>query len=262
MGVMGTMNMAHGAIYMVGAYIGWSVSVQAGLGFAIAAIASGLSGALLGLVLERGFFRRLNGRPSDQILMSFGFIFVLSTLAQLVWGALAKAPFSVPPFTGTIDLGSISYPTSRIALIGIAVLIAILLVLLERRTRIGAVVRAGMDDRETAKALGLPVDMASAGVFVLGCAIAGLGGFFGTPVLGASTSLAVDVLVLSLVVVIVGGVGSIAGSLLGSLIIGLAVSFGATMFGGALGYIAVYVAMILVLMFRTSGLLGRETRAA
>jgi branched-chain amino acid transport system permease protein len=261
MGVMGALNMAHGAIYMIGAYVGWTVAVDVGLPWAAAAPAAAFVGAVLGIFFERGFFRRLVGKPSDQILMSFGFVFIFMTLTQLIWGALPKAPFSVPPLTGTIELGPVSYPTSRLALIAMALLIAVLLVLLQDRTRIGAIVRAGMDDRETAKSLGLPVTTASAGVFVLGSMIAGLGGFLGTPVLGAATSQAVDVLVLSLVVVIVGGVGSIAGSVLGSSIIALAVTLGATLFGGNIGYTAAYAAMILVLVFRRSGLLGRETRA-
>lgn len=263
MGVMGTLNLAHGAIYMVGAYVGWSAAVQAHLGFLLACLLAGLAGAALGFVMERGFFRLLDGRPDDQILMSFGFIYILTTLAQLIWGALPKVPFEVAPLTGSVQLGSIQYPFSRVAITGIALLLAGALILLRQRTRLGAVVRAGMDDPQTARALGLRVGAASVAVFVLGSFIAGLGGFLGAPILGATTSVAVDVLLLSLVVVIIGGVGSIAGSLLGSLVIGLAVSFGATLFGGSFGYFAVYLAMVFVLMFRKTGLLaGRtETRA-
>jgi branched-chain amino acid transport system permease protein len=262
MGVMGALNMAHGAIYMIGAYVGWTVAVQLGLPYFVAAVAATSAGALLGLFLERGFFVRLTGRPSDQILMSFGFVFILTTTTQLIWGALPKAPFSTPPLTGTIELGGVSYPVSRLALIAIALLIALVLVVVQNRTRLGAIVRAGMDDRDTARALGLPVALASTGVFVLGSAVAALGGFLGTPVLGAATSQAVDVLVLSLVVVIVGGVGSIVGSLLGSFVIALAITLGATFLGGNVGYMAAYVAMIVVLVLRPSGLLGRETRTA
>lgn len=262
MGVMGTLNMSHGAIYMVGAYVGWSVAIQRHLGFAAACLAAGLAGGVLGLAMERIFFRRLTGRPDDQILMSFGFIFILSTLAQVIWGALPKVPFTVPPLTGSVRFGSISYPFPRVALTGIALLLAGLLVLLQRTTKMGAIVRASMDDRETARALGLRVEAASAGVFFIGSFIAGMGGFLGAPVLGATTSEAVDVLLLSLVVVIVGGVGSVTGSLVGSLIIGLAVSFGATLFNGSLGYFGVYLAMIAILMFRRSGLFGREGRGA
>jgi branched-chain amino acid transport system permease protein len=262
MGVMGTLNMAHGAIYMFGAYVGWTVAIQLHLGFAPALVAAGLAGAALGLVMERGFFRRLHGRPDDQILMSFGFIYVLTTLVQVVWGALPIVPFTVPPLTGSVMLGSITYPTARVALTGIALVLALALVLFEQRTKLGAIVRAGMDDSDTARALGLQVDRASMFVFVLGSLIAGMGGFLGAPILGATTSEAVDVLLLSLVVVIVGGVGSIAGSLVGSLIIGLAVSFGATLFSGSFGYFAIYFAMILVLIFRRSGLFGRQVRSA
>src|SRR5262249_42884300 len=137
MGVMGTLNMAHGAIYMVGAYVGWSVAVQARLGFLAAGMLAGLAGAGLGLVLERGFFRRLAGRPDDQILMSFGFIYILATLAQVIWGTLPKVPFEVAPLTGSIQLGSIRYPFSRVAITGIALFLAGALILLERRTRLG-----------------------------------------------------------------------------------------------------------------------------
>lgn len=262
MGVMGTLNMAQGGILMLGAYVGWTVAVQVHAGFVLGCLASGAAGAITGLVMERLFFRRLSGRSADQILLSFGLIYVMETLAQIIWGPLPVVPYTLRPLGGAMHFSNISYPISRLVLTGIALFIAALLVLLQRRTKIGATVRAGMDDRETARALGLRLEEAVTAISAVSGLVAGLGGFLAAPIFGASTDEAENVLILALVVVIVGGVGSLSGSLLGSLVIGMAVSFGATLFGGSFGYFAIYLAMILVLMVRPFGLLGRKRRTA
>jgi len=259
MGTMGTLNMAHGALYMVGAYVGWSVAVEHHAGIIAGALAAGACAGAVGLVMELGFFRRLAGRPDDQIIMSFGFVYILTSLVQIIWGTAGKPPFVLPPFTSQIQIGDITYPTARLVVTAVAVVVALALAALQGCTRLGSVVRAAMDDAETARSLGLRIELAFVAVFVAGSFVAGLGGLLGGAILGASTSLAIDVLVLSLVVVIVGGVGSIAGSLLASVVIGLAISFGTQL---SFGSFAIYVAMIVVLLIRPFGLLGRQFRQA
>ena len=211
-GAMGVLNLAHGAVYMVGAYLGWWIAIDQGLPFPLAIVGAAGGAALLGLVLER-LYRQISGLPDEQILLSFGLVFVLSNLVQWVWGPVAKAPFRISWLDGAVDIGSVAIPTVRfvIALVGFAV--AIVLWLVQERTRAGAIVRAGMDNPNMVRALGIDLDRVVVGVFVLGSAVAGIAGATGGLVLGASSSQSIDVLLLALVVVVVGGVGSVAGTL-------------------------------------------------
>jgi branched-chain amino acid transport system permease protein len=257
MGIMGIINMAHGALYMLGAYIGWTLAIRCALNYWLAALISALSVGLLGLCMERGLFRRLYRQQTEQVLLSFGLSFVLINLMEWIWGPIARAPFTTSAFSGSIRIGSFVYPTARVVIILTGSLLAIGLWWLLERTRLGALVRAGMDDKEMLAALGVNFDRLSTSVFMLGAFIAGLSGVIGAQVLGASSGLALDILLFAMVVIVIGGVGTVQGTLLGGMLIGLIDTIGRSHFPQFALFI-IYLAMVIILLVQPSGLLGRN----
>ncbi len=257
-GLMGILNMAHGALYMVGAYVGWTVAVQHGLSFGLATLAGGIVAALVGLVIERGFLRHLYKQPNAQVLLTFGFIYILANLSQWIWGPDFRGPFTAPFLSGSFQIVGRSYPTARIGIIFIGLLVAVGLWWLQNKTRVGAIVRAGMDNKEMTGGLGINLARVSMAVFFLGSFIAGAAGVIGAQLLGVRTMMSIDILLLALVVIIVGGVGSVQGALLGSILIGTIDAFGRALFP-EFAMFTIYLAMIAILLIRPSGILGRET---
>jgi branched-chain amino acid transport system permease protein len=255
LGAMGVLNLAHGAVYMVGAYTTWTLAISQGWPLVTAVVAAGVVCAGLGLVLER-LFRFIPGKPNEQILLSFGLIYVLSNLAQMMWGPIAKTPFRIEWLEGAVHLGGVSIPANRLAIAAVGFAIAVVLWLVQDKTRVGAMVRAGMDDPEMTRALGINLDRVVLAVFILGSAVAGIAGGIGGLVLGASTNQPMDVLLLALIVVVVGGIGSVRGTLVASLIIGLLDAFSRYQFP-AMSSVILYLLMALVLVVRPTGLSGR-----
>lgn len=257
LGVMGILNLAHGALYMVGAFVGWSIAVKYGLSFWLAASMGGLSAGLIGLVIERGFLRHLYKQLNEQVLLTFGLVHILVNSTVWIWGARSRAPFTTPFLSGSVSIMGWSYPMSRIAIIVIGGLLATGLWWLKNKTRVGAMVRAGMDDREMTVGLGINLPLVSVGVFFLGAFLAGFAGVIGAQVLGVYPGLAMDILLLALVVVIIGGVGSVEGALLGSMVIGIVDSFGKALFPN-FAMFTIYLVMVVSLSVRPRGLLGRK----
>ena len=257
-GSMGVLNLAHGAVYMVGAYIAWMICVDLGLPFPVAVLAAGIGTGLLGIVLER-LFHMIQGEADQQILLSFGLIFVLVNVSQWIWGAVPKSPFKVSWLEGAVRIGSTSIPTARLAIAVVGFLVAFLLGFVQDRTRVGAIVRAGMDDPEMVRSLGINLDMVIAGVFVLGSAVAGIAGAMGGLVLGASSAQAIDVLLLALIVVVVGGVGSVPGTFAAAILIGVLDAYSRSWLP-EMSTVVLYALMALVLAVRPTGLSGREAR--
>ena len=256
-GVMGILNLAHGALYMVGAYVGWTVAIQHGQSFWIAVLVGGLSAGAISLVMERGFLRHLHGQLNEQALLTFGFVYILANLSLWVWGPLSRAPFTAPSLTGSLAVGDISFPTARFVIIAAGLVLAAALWWLQNKTRTGAILRAGMDDREMTMGLGINLGRVALAVFFLGSFIAGSAGVIGAQLLGANLQLDINILLLALVVVVLGGMGSVEGALLGSMIIGLIDTFGKALFPD-LAMFSIYLAMIVVLMAKPAGLLGRR----
>lgn len=256
-GVMGILNLAHGALYMIGAFVGWTVAVQHGLNIGLAVLAAGLTSGFVGLIVERGFLRHLYRQLNDQVLLTFGFVYILTNLSLWVFGPRARVPFTAPIFSGSFSIGNRHYPLARLVIIVVGLAVAAGLWWLQDRTRIGAVIRAGMDDRETTMALGVNLPRVSVFVFFLAAFIAGAAGVVGAPILGAYLGSALDILLLSVIVIIIGGVGSIQGALLGSMLIGIVDSFGKTLFP-EFAMFSMYLLMIIILIIRPFGLLGRK----
>jgi branched-chain amino acid transport system permease protein len=257
LGAMGIVNLAHGALYMVGAYVGWTVAVKWGAGYGLGLLAGGICAGMVGLGIERGLLHRLYKQANEQVLLTFGFIYILSNLCLWIWGGLPRVPFTANFLRGSLHLFGIAYPKPRLAVIVIGLMLATGLWWLQDRTRMGAIVRAGMDDKETTMGLGINLERAFALIFFISSLIAGLAGVIGAHLLGVNTTLGLDVLLLALIVIIVGGVGSIQGSLLGGILIGVIDTFGKALFP-ELAMFTMYLTMIVVLMVRPAGLLGRR----
>jgi branched-chain amino acid transport system permease protein len=254
MGVMQILNLAHGALFMLGGYIGWTVAVEHGFGFWTSLVVAGVAVALLGLVIER-LMRGMHDRLDNQVLATLGISYIITNAVIWIWGAQPKVPYLPSSFDGSFTVGGETYPVVRVAVIGCGLALAFGLWWFQERTRLGAMVRAGMDDRETAYSLGVNVGAISAIVFVLGCFIAGASGVLGQQLSGLKPADGMTMLLLALVVLVIGGVGRVQGALLGALLIGLINSFGLTFFPSMAAFL-VYAAMILVLVVRPQGLLG------
>ena len=257
LGAMGITNLAHGAFYMVGAFVGWTVAVKCGATFGLGILAGGLSAGLVGLAIERGLLRHLYKQPNEQVLLTFGFVYILSNVCLWVWGGWPRMPFTAKFLTGSFEIMGRAYPKARIAIILIGLILAVGLWWLQDRTRVGAIVRAGMDDKETTMGLGINLELAFAVIFFISSFIAGAAGVIGAQLLGVRTDLGLEVLLLALIVIIVGGVGSIQGALLGGILIGVVDAFGKAVFP-QLAMFTMYLTMIIVLIVRPTGLLGRK----
>ncbi|NQU15333.1 MAG: branched-chain amino acid ABC transporter permease [Desulfobacteraceae bacterium] len=257
LGAMGITNLAHGAFYMVGAFVGWTVAVKCGATFGLGILAGGLSAGLVGLAIERGLLRHLYKQPNEQVLLTFGFVYILSNVCLWVWGGWPRMPFTAKFLVGSFEIMGRAYPKARIAIILIGLILAVGLWWLQDRTRMGAIVRAGMDDKETTMGLGINLELAFAVIFFISSFIAGAAGVIGAQLLGVRTDLGLEVLLLALIVIIVGGVGSIQGALLGGILIGVVDAFGKAVFP-QLAMFTMYLTMIIVLIVRPTGLLGRK----
>lgn len=256
LGMMKIANLAHGAFYLIASYVGYSVVRSTGnLGLALAA--GVLTGAVVGLVTERIFMRRLLGRTHSQVLVSIGLALIIGDLALVIWHG---DPVTIRPpafLARSVDLGILRFPAYRLFLIGTGAAIAIALNLVLGRTRLGAVIRAAVDNQEMARAMGIDIEKVFMFTFAFGAMLAGLAGVMGAPFLSVYPGLDWELLPLTLVVVIVGGIGSINGALLGSLLLGLLDNFGRALFAD-LSYFTLFVPMIVILAFRPRGLLPRS----
>lgn len=250
-------NLAHGAFYLLGGYVGLTALKATG-SFWIAMLAGGTSMLVLGWISERLFVRRTVGNEFGQVLLTVGVAYVIADFALLTWGG---DPMRVPPpafALGPVDLpGGIVYPRYRFLLIVFGVVVAGALWLLYSRTLLGALVRAGVDDREMVSALGVNVDRLFGFVFAFAAFLAGLAGVAGGAFLTLYPGADWDILVLALVVVIVGGLGSLKGAMVGSLIVGLTDAYGRWLLP-EFSYFVVFGPMAILLLVRPTGLFGRE----
>ena len=257
LGVMGILNLTHGALYMIAAYVGWSLAVQCKLNFGLAVLGGGIAASLLGLVIERGFLRRLYKQINEQVLVTFGFVHVLTNLTLWVWGTTLRPPYTAPFLSTSIPIMGWSYPVARLSIILIGLILAFVLWWLQEKTRIGAIIRAGMDNKQMTMGLGINVEKVSGIVFLFGAFMAGFAGVIGAQLLGPHLEMGIEVLLLSLIVVVVGGMGSVQGALLGGMLIGLIDAFGKIFFP-EMAMFTMYLAMMIILLVRPHGLLGRK----
>jgi branched-chain amino acid transport system permease protein len=256
-GLMRIANLTHGALFMLGAYVGVSI-LQHVPNLWGAALLGGLVVAALGGLFERLILRRLLGNELGQVLVTLGVAFIIADFCLMVWGG-DPIPVPTPPaLQDPLTVAGFMFPAYRLVLIAIAIAAAIALYLLMERTRLGAMIRAGVDDMDMARAVGIPVSRLFTTVFCLGAGLAGAGGILGGPMLSAYPGLDADMLPLALIVVILGGVGSLFGAFVGSFIIGFIYTFGIAL-APDLAYVILFLPMIFVIAFRPRGLFGRAT---
>ncbi|HTZ81439.1 MAG TPA: branched-chain amino acid ABC transporter permease [Stellaceae bacterium] len=258
-GTLGVLNLAHGAMFMLGGYAGY-VAFQATGSFAVAILCGALFlvvvGGLIELVIIRHFYSR---PPEDQLLVTFGIGIVMVELVRLAFGSLSV---TIPPpawAMGVTTLGFLIYPTYRLVVLGIAAIALALLYIVLYRTRIGMVVRAGIEDSAMVDMLGINVYRVFMVVFGIGAMAAGFAGIVNAPVLSLTPDMGESILVQTFVVVVIGGVGSFPGAILGGLVAGEILSL-TSMIDPAFSGVMLFAVMTLVLMLRPQGLLGLRGR--
>ncbi len=259
-GLMRIPNLTHGSLFMLGAYIGATFAigmVGAKLNFWLAALLATISVAMLGAFAERLLLRRLPGDQMAQVLVTLGLSFMAADFCLMVWGGDPLSVATPSELAGFARFGVLVFPNYRLAIIVIAVIVAIALWLLLERTRLGAMIRAGVDDPDMARVVGIRVSQLFTIVFALGAGLAGFAGIIGGPILSVYPGLDQDMLPLALVVVILGGTGSLLGSFVGSIIVGFIYNFGQALLP-ELAYFVLFLPMLLVLLLRPQGLFGRH----
>ncbi|MCC7040113.1 MAG: branched-chain amino acid ABC transporter permease [Burkholderiales bacterium] len=258
-GTLGVLNLAHGAMFMLGGYAGWVAYTQTG-SFIVAIMAGALFVMLVGVVTERLIIRHFYARPAeDQLLVTFGLGIVFVETVRFFFGSLSK---TVPPpalLSGITPLGFMVYPTYRLALLGIVTVALLVLYFILYRTRIGMIVRAGIEDAVMVDSLGINIQKVFMLVFGIGAMAAGFAGIVNAPVVAIAPDVGDAILVQTFVVVVIGGVGSFGGAVLGGLIAGQIISL-TSMIDPAYSYVMLFVAMTLVLVLRPYGLLGTAGR--
>jgi len=254
-GLMKIPNLTHGSFFMLGAYLATSLLAR-GFDFWTAAVAAGLLVAALGGVVERLILRRLPGAELAQVLVTLGLSFMIADACLMVWTGDPIQVATPGALRGATSVGWLAFPTYRLAIAVIAVVFAAGLWALLDRTRLGAMIRAGVDDPEMARVTGIRVSRLFTVVFCLGAWLAGFAGVIGGPILSVYPGLDQEMLPLALVVVILGGSGSLLGSLVGSFIVGFLYNFGQAMFP-ELAYVVLFLPMLIVLVVRPQGLFGR-----
>jgi branched-chain amino acid transport system permease protein len=241
---------------MFGAYVGlsaWRLTHN----LLIAIIAGSVALGMTGVVIERILLRRFYQKYLEQVLLTFGLIYIFMDISKWIWGgdpqSIGKPAFLV----GSFSFMGGAYPLYRLVVIGVGIVVAIALFLFQEKTRLGSFVRAGVDDRDMASAIGINIGRIFTAIFALGAFLAAFGGVVGGPVIGVYPGLDFEILVLALIVVIVGGLGTLQGALVGSLLIGIVDSFGKALFPGLAMY-TIYGVAALILVLKPTGLLGRE----
>jgi len=257
-GILGVINLAHGAFYMLGAYLAWFIASYTG-NFALAIIGALVISFLLGIALEEVFVKRMIGRDHlAQVLLSFGLILIIDEVRQILFG---KDVHSVAPpawLKGSFQLTEVlSYPVYRLALCVMCLMIAAAIFFLIQKTRLGMVIRAGAENRDMTRALGVPFDLVNRYVFAAGIALAALGGMLVAPISTVFPGMGDSMLILSFVVVVLGGIGSVTGAAIGALMIGMTDTFGKVFFP-QISSILIYVLMAGGLLWRPNGLLGKS----
>jgi branched-chain amino acid transport system permease protein len=255
-GVMRIVNLSHGSYFLLGGYVALSVIAATG-SWLLAIPVAALAIAVVGLLVERVFLRPLGGTPLRQVLLTVGFAFLFQQAALDIWGGdnLDIAPPDA--LTQSVAVGGLFFPLYRVFMIGLALVIGVGLWLAMERTRLGAAVRATVDDAQMASGVGIDTSRISMLVFALGAFLAAVGGVIGGAFLGIYPGLDFEILPIAFAVVIIGGMGSLTGAAIGSVVVGLADNFGKALFP-EISYFTLYAPMVLILAVKPTGLFGRS----
>jgi branched-subunit amino acid ABC-type transport system permease component len=244
---------------MLGAYAGVALIALSG-NFWLALVAAPLVVGGIGALVERTCLRPLAGRPAlDQVLLTFGLIYLFEDVVRWIWGGTIRSIPPPPALAASVTIGGATIPAYRLFVIAFGLAMALAVWLLIERTRLGAIVRAGVFDAEMTAGLGINIQRVVTGVFACGAGLAGLSGVIAGPIQSASPPMGAGVLIPALIVVVMGGLGSLKGSVVGSLIIGQAETFGKAWLPDA-ALLIIYAVMALVLLVRPQGLFGRPLK--
>jgi branched-chain amino acid transport system permease protein len=254
-GLMRIPNLMHGSFFMLGAYFGVSFLAW-GLNFWVAALLSAATMAAIGALIERFLLRRLAGQELAQVLLTLGLSFVVADACLKVWTGDPWQPATPNGLQGALVVSGLFFPIFRLVVVLVAVVIAVALWLLVDWTRLGAMIRAGVDDAPIARVVGIKVSQLFTLIFALGAGLAAFGGVMGAPILSVYPGLDGEMLPVALIVVILGGTGSLLGALVGSFVIGFLYNFGQAWFPD-LAYVILFLPMVLVLVVRPQGLFGK-----
>ncbi len=253
-GIMGVVNLAHGSFYMLGAYMAWSFAGTFGSLFVAILVGTALS-IVLGLALEWSLFRHFYKRDHlDQVLLTFGLIYIFEEVRSLLWGDDVHAVQMPEILNWSIPLtDNLSYPAYRLFMSGLCILLALGLYLLISRTRLGMKIRAGAFNRDMTEALGVNIRLIYAVVFALGVGLAAIAGMIAAPISSVYPGMGGSVLIMCFVVVVIGGIGSVRGALIAALLVGLVDTFGKVLVPQVAGML-VYMLMAAVLLYKPEGL--------
>jgi branched-chain amino acid transport system permease protein len=254
-GMMRIVNMTHGSYYLLGGYVGLTVIWRGGP-YLLAILVAALAIAVIGLGEWNAFLRRLSGQELGQVLTTMGFALIFQDLGLIIWGG---DPYTIPipkMLSGAFRFGTVYLPVYRVFMVLVATVVAVALWLVLERTRVGAKMRATVDDAEMARGVGINVPRISLGVFALGASLAAVAGVVAGGFVGVYPGADFEILPYAFVVVIVGGMGSLKGALLGSLMVGLLDNFGKALFP-ELSYFTLFAPMAAILAVRPTGLFGR-----
>jgi len=255
LGIMKIVNIAHGALYLLTAYIAWSVFQSTNSFLLVIAVCSAIGG-ILALALYAGLLQRLHQRPLAQILVTMGVTLIIAEFGVIGWGGYPRTVERPGSLANSIHLGSVTFPSYRLFMLAAAILIGAVLWILLERTRVGALVRASVDDEEMARGMGVNVGRLYFLVFGTTGILAGLAGAIGAPFLGAFQGAQFEVLLLALLVSVIGGLGSIPGAFIAALLIGILDSVGKSMFP-ELAHFTLFAPLLIILAVRPTGLFGK-----
>lgn len=254
-GLMRIINLAHGSFYLLGAYLGIAIMGATGsFWFALAFAPVAVAG--ISVVLQRLLLNRVAGNELGQVLMTFGFLLIASDLSLWIWGGAPLMLEKPPVFDASVKLAGAAFPVYRLMITVVGMTAALGLWLLIERTRIGAIVRAGVDDREMVQGIGINLPLVTSLVFALGALLAGLSGVLAGPILGVYPGADFAVVMFAFAVVVIGGLGSLNGAFWGSLFVGLVDNFGKAMFP-EFAMFTIFVPMAIVLAVRPTGIFGK-----
>lgn len=254
-GLMRIVNMTHGSYYLLGGYVGLTTIWQTDH-FILAIIAGAVAIALLGVGEWSIFLKNLGGQELGQVLTTMGLALIFQDLGLVVWGG---EPYTIPTpavLSGSYRIGPFFFPVYRVFIIAVALAVAVILWLVLEQTRIGAMIRATVDDAEMARGVGINVRLISMAVFALGALLAAVAGVVAGGFVGVYPGADFEILPYAFVVVIVGGMGSLKGAIIGSLLVGLLDNFGKALFP-ELSYFTLFVPMAVILAVRPTGIFGR-----
>jgi branched-chain amino acid transport system permease protein len=254
-GLMKVLNLAHGTYYLLGGYVGLEILRHTN-SFLLALAGAAVAITIIGIAMERWVLRRIYGEVLRQALLTFGFLFIFADIALWVWGGNPQTLPKPEAFTGSVRMGAIVFPSYRLLVIVVGCAMGVALWWLQEKTRLGAMIRAGVDDGEMAGGMGINVSFLFTVVFGLGAFLAAIGGIMGGVFVGVYPGADFEVLLLAFVVVIIGGLGSLKGAFVGGLVVGLIDNFGKALVP-EFALFTVFVPMAIILALRPTGLFGR-----